>query len=88
MFAIAAWNNDTSELFLSRDRFGIKPLYYWFNGDTTICFASEIKAIIKHPDYKMDVDLSALNEYFSFQNVFSFNTLFKGVTMLTTSKYS
>jgi len=81
MFAIAAWNNDTSELFLSRDRFGIKPLYYWFNGDT-ICFASEIKAIIKHPDYKMDVDLSALNEYFSFQNVFSFNTLFKGVTML------
>lgn len=81
MFAIAAWNNDTSELFLSRDRFGIKPLYYWFNGDT-ICFASEIKAIINHPDYKMDVDLSALNEYFSFQNVFSFNTLFKGVTML------
>ena len=81
MFAIAAWNNETKELFLSRDRFGVKPLYYWFNGDT-ICFASEIKAIIKHPDYKMDVDLSALNEYFSFQNVFSFNTLFKGVTML------
>lgn len=81
MFAIAAWNNETKELFLSRDRFGIKPLYYWFNGDT-ICFASEIKAIIKHTDYKMDVDLSALNEYFSFQNVFSFNTLFKGVTML------
>ena len=81
MFAIAAWNNDTSELFLSRDRFGIKPLYYWFNGKT-ICFSSEIKAIIEHPDYKMDVDLSALNEYFSFQNVFSFNTLFKGVSML------
>ena len=81
MFAIAAWNNETKELFLSRDRYGIKPLYYWFNGDT-ICFASEIKAIIKHPDYKMDVDLSALNEYFSFQNVFSFNTLFKGVSML------
>ncbi|WP_415376869.1 asparagine synthase (glutamine-hydrolyzing) [Patiriisocius sp. Uisw_017] len=81
MFAIAAWNNETKELFLSRDRFGIKPLYYWFNGKT-LCFASEIKAIIKHPDYKIDVDLSALNEYFSFQNVFSFNTLFKGVTML------
>ena len=81
MFAIAAWNNETKELFLSRDRFGIKPLYYWFNGKT-ICFSSEIKAIIKHPDYKIDLDLKALNEYFTFQNVFSFNTLFKGVTML------
>ena len=81
MFAIAAWNNETKELFLSRDRFGIKPLYYWFNGET-LCFASEIKAIIEHPNYKIDVDLNALNEYFTFQNVFSFNTLFKGVTML------
>ena len=38
MFAIAAWNNEKKELFLSRDRFGIKPLYYWFNGKT-ICFS-------------------------------------------------
>jgi len=81
MFAIAAWNEKTQELFLSRDRFGIKPLYYWFNGKT-LCFASEIKAIIQHPDYKIDVDLGALNEYFTFQNVFSYNTLFKGVMML------
>ena len=81
MFAIAAWNNQDKELYLSRDRFGIKPLYYWFNGET-LCFSSEIKAIIEHPDYQIDVDLDALNEYFTFQNVFSFNTLFKGVTML------
>ncbi|MDC1400413.1 asparagine synthase (glutamine-hydrolyzing) [Polaribacter sp.] len=81
MFAIAAWNNQDKELYLSRDRFGIKPLYYWFNGET-LCFSSEIKAIIEHPDYQVDVDLDALNEYFTFQNVFSFNTLFKGVTML------
>ena len=81
MFAIAAWNEPKQELYLSRDRFGVKPLYYWFNGNT-LCFSSEIKAIIKHPDYKIDVDLDALNEYFTFQNVFSFNTLFKGITML------
>ncbi len=81
MFAIAAWNTKEKKLYLSRDRFGIKPLYYWFNGKT-VCFSSEIKAIIKHPDYKIDVDLSALNEYFTFQNIFSYNTLFKGVTML------
>lgn len=81
MFAIGAWNSTTNELHLSRDRYGIKPLYYWFNGKT-ICFASEIKAIIEHTDYKVDLDLDALNEYFTFQNVFSYNTLFKGVSML------
>ena len=81
MFAIAAWNNVEEVLYLSRDRFGVKPLYYWFNGKTLV-FASEIKAIIIHPDYKIGVDHDALNQYFSFQNVFTYNTLFKGVTML------
>lgn len=81
MFAIGAWNKKEKALYLSRDRFGVKPLYYWFNGKT-IVFASEIKAIIKHPDYKMDINYAALNEYFTFQNIFSFHTLFKGVTML------
>lgn len=81
MFAIAAFNNKTKELYLSRDRFGIKPLYYWFGGNK-IVFASEIKAIIKHPDYKIGVNLAALNEYFSFQNLFSFNTLFNNIIML------
>lgn len=81
MFAIGAWNTKEEKLYLSRDRYGIKPLYYWFNAKTLV-FASEIKAIIKHPNYQMDVDLDALNEYFTFQNIFSYNTLFKGVNML------
>lgn len=81
MFAIGAWNKKEKKLYISRDRYGIKPLYYWFNGEILV-FASEIKAIIKHPKYKIDVDLDALNEYFTFQNIFSFNTLFKGVNML------
>ena len=81
MFAIGAWNTEEEKLYLSRDRYGIKPLYYWFNGKILV-FASEIKGIIKHPDYEMGVDLDALNEYFTFQNIFSYNTLFKGVNML------
>ena len=81
MFAIACWDKQEKKLYLSRDRFGIKPLYYWFNGKTLV-FASEIKAILQHPDYKTEVDLGALNEYFTFQNLFTFRTLFKGVTML------
>lgn len=81
MFAVGAWNREEEKLYISRDRYGVKPLYYWFSGKT-IVFASEIKAIIKHPDYKMGVDFDALNEYFTFQNIFSYNTLFKGVHML------
>ena len=81
MFAIAAWNTVEEKLYLIRDRYGIKPLYYWFNGKTLV-FSSEIKGIIEHPNYLIDVDLDALNEYFTFQNIFSYNTLFKGVNML------
>jgi len=81
MFAIAAYNNSNRKIYLSRDKFGIKPLYYWHN-ENVFLFASEIKAFMKHPAFKVDVDLSALNEYFTFQNLFSFRTLFKGVAMI------
>ena len=81
MFAIGAWNNIQKTIYLSRDRYGIKPLYYWFNGKSLV-FASEIKAILSHPDYSIDVNHDALNEYFTFQNLFTYQTLFKGVIML------
>ncbi|PID94123.1 MAG: asparagine synthase (glutamine-hydrolyzing) [Bacteroidetes bacterium] len=81
MFAIGAWNNREKTLTLSRDRFAVKPLYYWFNGNTLV-FASEIKAIIAHPDFKTELNFEALNEYFTFQNLFSYHTLFKSVSML------
>lgn len=81
MFAVGAWNKKEETLYLSRDRYGVKPLYYWFNGKTLV-FSSEIKAIIAHQQYSISVDLDALNQYFTFQNVFTYNTLFKGVTML------
>lgn len=81
MFAIAAWNKKTKQLFLSRDRYGIKPLYYWLKGRTLV-FASEIKSIIKHPEHRVEVNLSALNEYFTFQNLFRYHTLFKDVFLL------
>jgi asparagine synthase (glutamine-hydrolysing) len=81
MFAIGAWNKSEKSLYLSRDRFGVKPLYYWFTGKT-IVFGSEIKAIIQHPDFKVKLNYAALNEYFTFQNMFTFQTLFEGIWML------
>lgn len=81
MFAIGAWNTREKKLYLSRDRYGVKPLYYWLNGSSLV-FASEIKAILEHPSYSVDLNFDALNEYFTFQNLFRYHTLFKGVTML------
>lgn len=81
MFAVGAWHTKEKTLYLSRDRFGVKPLYYWFSGKTLV-FASEIKAIIQHPAFQVKLNHSALNEYFTFQNMFTFHTLFDGVWML------
>ncbi len=81
MFAFAIWDDHLKILFLARDRYGIKPLYYYYNSDLFI-FASEIKSLIKHPKYKFDVSIEALNEYFTFQNTFTNLTLFKGIKIL------
>ncbi|RPI15684.1 MAG: asparagine synthase (glutamine-hydrolyzing) [Ignavibacteriae bacterium] len=81
MFAFAIWNNRDNELFIARDRYGVKPLYYYFKNGVFI-FASEIKAILKHPDVSVNVSIEALNEYFSFQNVFSNLTLFENIKIL------
>ena len=81
MFSFALWNKKDRTLTLARDRYGIKPLYYWQN-DKVFLFASEIKAFLKHPQFKVDLDLETLLEYFTFQNTFTYKTLFKGVKLL------
>ena len=81
MFAIGAWNTKTRELWLSRDRFAVKPLYYYFKNGTFL-FASEIKAFFTNPSFSLEMNHGALNEYFTFQNQFTYQTLFQGVYML------
>jgi len=86
MFAFAIWDKDRQELFLARDRYGIKPLYYTLQGNTFI-FGSEIKAILTHPSYHAEMDKEALLEYFTFQNFFTNRTLFKDVKILPAGTY-
>jgi asparagine synthase (glutamine-hydrolysing) len=81
MFAFAVFDTKTKKLSLARDRYGIKPLYYYYKNDLLV-FASEIKAIIEHPAINVDLCLPAMNEYFSFQNIFSDLTLFQDVKLL------
>ena len=80
-FAYALWDSRRRRLFLARDRFGTRPLYYFTDGKRFI-FGSEVKAILAHPDVPRGVDLAALNEYFTFQNILTDLTLFKGVRLL------
>lgn len=82
MFAFAIWDKRKNILFLARDRYGIKPLYYTITEDGYFIFASEVKAIQKYPSYQFDVDKEALLEYFTFQNIFTDKTLYKNVKLM------
>ncbi|MBD3246216.1 MAG: asparagine synthase (glutamine-hydrolyzing), partial [Candidatus Omnitrophica bacterium] len=81
MFACGIWDARAETLTLIRDRYGIKPLYYWQKGSLFL-FASEIKAFFHHPAFHADLDPETLLEYFTFQNTFTFKTLFRNVKLL------
>lgn len=87
MFAFAIWDKSRQQLFLARDRYGIKPLYYTFCGNS-FYFASEQKAILTHSEIKRDIDFEALLEYFTFQNIFTDNTLLKGVKLFPPASWA
>lgn len=81
MFAFALWDARERRLLLARDRYGIKPLYYSKAGQSFL-FGSEAKAILAHPSSRAKMNLPGLLEYFTFQNFFTDQTLFDGVSIL------
>jgi asparagine synthase (glutamine-hydrolysing) len=87
MFAFALWDKTKQELFLARDRYGIKPLYYTFVGNCFI-FASEQKAILSHSRVSREPDLEALVEYFTFQNIFTDKTLLKKIHLFPAGSWA
>lgn len=87
MFAFALWDRAGEELFLARDRYGIKPLY-WTIAGSTLLFASEQKAILTHPAVAREIDLEALLEYFTFQNIFTDRTLLKGIRLFPAGHFA
>jgi len=81
MFGFAIWDNVKRELFIARDRMGIKPLYYTECGGDFV-FGSEIKSILEHPAMKPSMDLTALSHYLSLKYVPAPRTLFSGIHSL------
>lgn len=86
MFAFAIWDRRRQHLFVTRDRYGVKPLYYTFTG-TTFVFGSEVKALTAAAVRPVELDREALLEYFTFQNIFTDRTLFDGVRLLPAGTY-
>jgi len=87
MFAFALWDRKEQKLLLARDRYGIKPLYYSFQG-SCFAFGSEQKAILANSNFDRRVDKSALLEYFTFQNIFTDRTLLEDIKMLPAGYYA
>ena len=81
MFAFAIYNKDNKSIFLARDYFGIKPLHYTMI-DENLCYASEIKSILEHPNFVKVFNDKALDSYLSFQYCPQPMTFFKDVYCL------
>lgn len=77
-WAFAIWDSQRQRLFLSRDRIGVRPLFYTRTSDAFV-FASEIKAIFAYPNVSRQIDAQALDQFFTFWTALSPRTMFKGV---------
>jgi asparagine synthase (glutamine-hydrolysing) len=85
-YAISLWDTKKGSLFLTRDRVGVKPLYFSLQ-DGMLLFGSEIKAIVAHPSVRRDIDPMAMYHYLSFLTTPAPMTMFKGIFKLPAGHY-
>jgi asparagine synthase (glutamine-hydrolysing) len=78
MFAFVIYHIPTQTLFAARDHFGIKPFYYTLQ-DNMLIYGSEIKSFLKHPQFKKQLNIDAIQPYLTFQTSVLDETFFKGV---------
>ncbi|HNX74482.1 MAG TPA: asparagine synthase (glutamine-hydrolyzing) [Candidatus Rifleibacterium sp.] len=86
MFAFAIFDRHEKSLFCVRDRLGVKPFYYWHDGSDFI-FASEAKAVLRHPKITAVTDWKAVSDYLSLGYVTGSSTIFAGVKKLEPGCY-
>ena len=86
MFAFAIWDNDKQELFIARDRMGIKPIYHT-QAENGFLFASEIRAIMQSGLINTQLNENSILEFLDHQTVYAPNTILKNVLMLMPGHY-
>ncbi len=82
MFTFCIYDTESNKIFLARDFFGIKPLYYLMQDEKIVAFSSEIKSFLNFPEFKAEVNDSAVLNYLSFQYNPLTETFFKNVYKL------
>ncbi len=82
MFAFTIWNEEKQELFMARDRFGKKPLYYTYDDNKNLLVASEIKALFESGQIRGEINPSALDHYLKFMYVPPQETIYKNIHTL------
>ena len=82
MFAFALWDRNRDTLFVVRDRFGVKPLYYAFLDTGEFIFGSELKSLMMHPCLAREIDPLAVEEYFAYGYIPEPRTIFKNACKL------
>ncbi len=82
MFAFAIWDKTKRELFIARDRFGVKPLYYVHDDEGNLFFASEIKSLLAADAVKPEINFNALPDQLANHGTSGDETLFRGVKRL------
>ncbi|MGJ8682408.1 asparagine synthase (glutamine-hydrolyzing) [Paraglaciecola sp.] len=87
MFAIAIYDTQTKQLFLARDRLGIKPVYY-YQSQNEFIFASETKAILRGLDTKPELNMQLIDSFMSFGYIPGENTLHQGIKRLMPGHYA
>ncbi len=86
MFAFALWDSRKRSLFIARDRIGVKPLYYWSDGQH-FAFASELKALLAYPKVPRQLNLQALQSYLAYEYIASPDSIFQHVRKLPAGHY-
>ena len=82
MFAFAIWDQHKRELFIARDRLGVKPLYYVHTGDGSLYFGSEIKTLLEARAVRPEINYAVLSDYLANHSPSGEETLFRGVKRL------
>lgn len=89
MFAFVIWDAEACRLFAARDRFGVKPLYYWMDGENGVAFASEIKQFLPLAGFSPRVNRVCANDFLTFGlSNHGHETLFRGVFQLRGGEYA
>jgi asparagine synthase (glutamine-hydrolysing) len=78
-FVFAIWNNEKKELFIARDRVGIRPLFYTWTHNNNFLFGSEIKTLFEHPDVNPEIDSISMSQVFTFWSTITPRTIFRNI---------